>query len=245
MADGETAPAITVSGLDVGWDIAAGTVTSGGVRSVMLWLDPSMLWLLAPLAEELGTDLFRLLIADNANLGADEDWHRLVAGPEFTQGFARWSEAVAASGWGRCTLTQFDRRASAAEVVVDHPWELAMQARLAPGRRWGCPFLMGKLVGLFFHAFGGACWAEEQANEDGTRVVFTVVRSARTIARELEVLRTLQTGEFRREVAESARRIAELVVARRELEAAVARQDQEIRRLSALLARAGEGQGGA
>lgn len=238
MADGESAPAITVSGLDIVWDIAAGTVTCSGVRTAMLWLDPSLLWLLAPLADELGTELFRMLIAHNANLGADDDWHAFVAGPEFPQGFARWAEAVAASGWGRCTLTHYDRVGCVAEVVVDHPWELAMQARLAAGRRWGCPFVMGKLVGLFFHAFGGACWAEEEVVEDGPRVVFTVTRSARTVARELEVLRTMQTGELRREAAETAHRIGELTAARRELEAQVARQDQEIRRLTALLAEA-------
>jgi hypothetical protein len=132
-----------------------------------------------------------------------------------SQGFRAWGEAVAGAGWRRLELTRFDRRTCEAHVVVHRPWELGMQLQLPVARRWGCPFLQGKLIGLFFHGFGTTVWADEQAADDGSRVEFTLTRSTRTIARELEVLR--------------ADRIA---VARRELEALVARQEQQIQRLS-------------
>jgi rsbT co-antagonist protein RsbR len=56
------------------WDLTAGTVSFAGLRTALFWLDPSLLWMLAPLAEELGVPLFRLLIADDANIGADADY---------------------------------------------------------------------------------------------------------------------------------------------------------------------------
>jgi rsbT co-antagonist protein RsbR len=232
MPDAATGPSIEVSGLAVQWDPAAGILSCAGVRSAMLWLDPSLLWLLAPMAEELGIRLYRMIVAHNANLGADDDWRAMVRDHEFTRGFERWADAIAASGWGRCALVHFDRIAGVARVEVVHPWELAMQANLSPGRRWGCPFLMGKLVGLFFHGLGGTCWAEEDAADDGTRVTFTVRRSSRTFARELEILRATRAGDSSRG-AELARRVVRLEATCRELEARVASQAQEIRRLTA------------
>lgn len=201
MANGAEDPSIKVLGTDLAWDVAAGTCSSAGMRSAMFWLDPSLLWMLAPMADELGIPLFRLLIAHNANLGADEDYHALIAGREFTQGFRLWADAVASAGWGRFELASFDRLEVTARVVVHNPWELGMQRQLPPGKRWGCPFLQGKLIGLFFHGFGATCWAEEEAADDGSRALFTVTRSTRTIAHELEVLRAARIDEQRREVA--------------------------------------------
>jgi hypothetical protein len=69
MANGAEDPSIKVLGTDLAWDVAAGTCSSAGMCSAMFWLDPSLLWMLAPMADELGVPLFRL-IAYNANLGA-------------------------------------------------------------------------------------------------------------------------------------------------------------------------------
>ena len=233
MMDGAADPSLTIFAMELKWDTAAGTATSAGVRMAMFWLDPSLLWMLAPLAEELGVPLFRLLVAYNANIGADDDYRGLIEGREFTEGFARWADAVAASGWGRFELADYDRRAQTARIVVHNPWELGMQRQLAVGKRWGCPFLQGKLIGLFFHGFGATCWADESAADDGSRVEFRISRSSRTIGHELAVLRAARLDVQQREVATLlARRTGELEATQRELEALVSRQQQQIMRLS-------------
>src|SRR5688572_24314035 len=136
MTDGLADPSLEILGAELAWDLGRGTISSAGLQAALFWLDPSLLWMLAPLADELGIPLFRLLIAYNANLGADEDYRGLIAGSEFTQGFRRWADVVAASGWGRFELTLFDRRSCEARVVVHDPWELAMQRQLPAAKRW-------------------------------------------------------------------------------------------------------------
>lgn len=235
MTDGASDPRLEICGTEVAWDLSAGTITSAGLRAALLWLDPSLLWLLAPLADELGVPLFRLLVAYNANIGADDDYHALIAGQEFSRGFRRWADVVSASGWGRFELASYDRRGLSARVVVHEPWELVMQRRLPPGKRWGCPFLQGKLIGLFFHAFAATCWADEEVADDGSHVVFTMTRSTRTIAHELAALRTARTDLQRREVS------ALLSQKTGELESLVVRQDQQLRRLSTPITKVVEG----
>jgi anti-anti-sigma factor len=227
-------PALRVNGVDVVFDPAAGTQMFAGLRSALFWLDPSMLRLLAPMAEELGAPLLRLLIASNAALGTEQDYEGIVASDDrsLVEGFAAWFDAVAAAGWGRLRMTAFDREARRAHVVAEQPWELAMQRPLAPAARWGCPFLQGKLIGLFTQAFGTTCWADERI--DGDAAHFAIHASTRTIARELEALRAARVDESRREFAALlAQRTAELEAVRRDLEALVARQSAQIQRLGA------------
>jgi rsbT co-antagonist protein RsbR len=241
MMDGLVDPALRILGADLAWDLRRGTISSAGLQAALFWLDPSLLWMLAPLAEEVGIPLYRLLIAHNANLGADEDYRGLIAGAEFTQGFRRWADVVAASGWGRFELTHFDRRTCEARVVVHDPWELAMQRQLPAPKRWGCPFAQGKLIGLLFHGFGATVWAEEETADDGSRAWFTLARSNRTIARELAVLRAARQGDQRREVARLlALRTGELAAGHAEPRALAARQEGQIQRLSTPILRVAE-----
>ncbi len=58
MMDGVADPSLTILAMEMKWDTAAGTATSAGVRMAMFWLDPSLLSMLAPLAEELGSRCF-------------------------------------------------------------------------------------------------------------------------------------------------------------------------------------------
>lgn len=194
------------------WDLDAGKLSFFERPSAMFWLDPSMLHLLRPLVEELGAPLFRLLVARASALGAEEDHRNMVAafGTTFEETFLAWGRAVSAAGWGTFELPSFDREASRAVVRVRNPWELRMQQGSA--ERWGCPFLLGKLIGLFSCAFGVNCWADEVEVElEGGQpaVEFHLRPSRRTIDAEIAALRKARSDEERapleRELAERAR----------------------------------------
>jgi Anti-anti-sigma regulatory factor (antagonist of anti-sigma factor) len=63
---------------------------------------------------------------------------------------------------------------------------------------WGCPFLQGKIIGLFTHAFGVPCWADEKnmvTDGDETSVEFHVYESNRTIESEIAILREARERE--------------------------------------------------
>ncbi len=159
-------PSAGLNDIDITWDVEHGNLVYCGVDSVLLWTDPVMFRLLLPLVEELGPDLFRLLVAHSSSLGSDLGYETMVTklGTDFVSGFLAWGEAVAAAGWGRFEVPAFDPVAGTARVRVTNPWELKLQ-RGGP-QRWGCPFLQGKVIGLFTHAFARSCWADEALHED-------------------------------------------------------------------------------
>lgn len=194
------------------WDLVRGTLTSSGAPSVILWLKPSLLNILQPLVDELGVPLFRLLVAYHSNIGAELDYQCMVTklGATFEDGFRGWGEAVSASGWGTLELLTFDREAQRAVVRVKNSWELQMQGELED--RWGCPFLQGKIIGIFSLALGVNCWADEvHATIDGasSQVDFNIYASTRTITSELNALRMSQKQEARRRMAEIAYELRE------------------------------------
>jgi signal transduction histidine kinase len=205
------------------WDLDRGTVSFFGLSTVMFWTEPSLLRLLEPLAQEIGPQLFRILVAHSSSQGTDEDYHQMVTslGETFAEGFLAWGEAVTVAGWGRFELPVFDAERKLATVVVHNPWELEVQRNLEPAQRWGCPFLMGKIIGIFTHALGTTCWADETLHVqlDAQRVTFSVHPSAKTIPAELARLRRERMQARERQLAEEVEaKTAELLDAQRRLE---------------------------
>jgi diguanylate cyclase (GGDEF)-like protein/PAS domain S-box-containing protein len=183
---------IELNGVPVKWSLEQGTFTFFGLKSALFWLNPSLLSMLQPLADEIGQDLFRLLIAHSSSLGTDEDYQNMVTvlGENFEQGFANWGKAVSAAGWGVFEITAFDAAGKTARVRVSNAWELLLGN--APEKRWGCPFIQGKLIGIFCHAFQVNCWAEESEisyEPEHAFVEFTIHPSEKTISTEIDSLR--------------------------------------------------------
>jgi rsbT co-antagonist protein RsbR len=200
-----------------------GTFTFAGRTAALFWLDPSLLHLLAPLVRELGPELARALIALHASRGAEPDYAFIISNGtgNFEAGFEHWSAATATAGWGRLELAEYDPGSKRATVRATRPWELVMQQDIAQSSResapsrWGCPFLLGKLIGLFSRAFGENCWAKEGAEslgEDGEpRVEIHVYPSDSTVDGALDELRRAQRSEREAELeAEVNRSAAEL-----------------------------------
>lgn len=190
-------PSVRVNQVEIQWDLERGDLSFFGLDSVLFWTDPSMYRLLAPLVEEIGVELFRLLVAHSSSLGTDADYEMMVTklGHDFVSGFLAWGEAVAGAGWGRFEVLHFDPASCTAQVRVRHPWELQMQ-RGHP-TPWGCPFLQGKIIGLFTHAFGRPCWADEDVVIDGdeARLDLRIYASERALAGEVAVLRRARSAE--------------------------------------------------
>lgn len=211
-----------IRGIDLLWNFDKGTYTFHDIDSATFWLDPSLLNMLAPLAEEVGIDIFRLLVAHSSSHGTKEDYYDMVKrfGDDFPSGFLAWGEAVGICGWGKFSLPLFDPVRQKATVKIEYPWELVMQRNHAPEKRWGAPFLQGKIIGLFTYALGINCWADEQPTYgEHPQVVFDVYPSAKTISRELHQLRIeLMETRTRELKAEVDKKTAELLSARRDLE---------------------------
>jgi rsbT co-antagonist protein RsbR len=198
--------------MGLSWDLDAGTLIAFNVPSIAIWLDPSLLQLVQPLVQEVGVPLARLLAAYHSSLGTGEDYQQMITtlGATFQEGFLAWCDVVAESGWGKVELSVFDRAARRAVVTVKNPFELQMQ-RYAE-ERWGCPLLQGKIIGLFSHALGVNCWADEVGttiSESSSYVEFHVYPSERTINAELARLRLLQKAEEKRRLTERTRELRE------------------------------------
>jgi len=184
---------ININGIDIEWDTEKGILDFFGISSTLFWNDPSLLHLFQPLVKEVGKELFQLLVAHSSSQGTEEDYYAMINhfASDFEEGFLKWGSAVGGAGWGKFELEHIDFSAKTAKVVIHKPWELNMQSSLKPEEHWGCPFLQGKLIGIFSHAFHSCCWADESydyVGDDGV-VEFSIYPSEMTIEEELNTLR--------------------------------------------------------
>ena len=220
---------IELKKVPIEWDLSKGRLTFFGIDSALFWTDPSLMKMLSPLVEEVGIDLFRLLVANSSSHGTKEDYHDMVStlGSSFQEGFLAWGEAVSTAGWGIFTMPYFDSNASKATVIVKNSWELCMQRELPSDKRWGAPFLQGKIIGIFSYAFGRQCWVDDVCHywKNDPTVVFHVYPSQRTIPNELQQLRQSRMLKNERvlaaKVKEKTEELKLRAIERRELEKAL------------------------
>ncbi len=175
------------------WDLENGTLSFFGIDSALFWTDPSLVNMLAPIAEEVGNDLFRLLVAHSSSLGTKEDYHAMIStlGDSFEEGFLAWGRAVSGAGWGSFEMPEYNLNKKQATVIVHNSWEISAQRHLPPEKRWGSPFLQGKIIGIFSHAFGIPCWANDICYYDSADpyTEIKIFPSTKTIKDELKKLR--------------------------------------------------------
>lgn len=216
------------------WELDQGKLSFFGLPSALFWIDPSLYHMLAPLARNLGYPLFRLLIASSSSIGTDQDYHVMVTslGSNFQEGFLAWGRAVGAAGWGHFELVEYDYQARKATVLVTNAWELQMIQN--EQEHWGCPFLFGKLIGIFSQAFGTSCWAEEQIDLAGAApsVCFNIYPSTLNLNDEVKRLQEEQADKARRaleeEVDQRTREIQAIQEARVQLQEEILRAQESI-----------------
>ena len=112
------------------------------------------------LARETGPDLFNRAVAASASEDGQLD-HELIlrlGDQNFAAGLQKWALEGAGAGWWRSLeLESVDFNASRASLKIVAPWELLLQEDQPESERRGCPFLCGKLSGVFSLAFGNGC----------------------------------------------------------------------------------------
>jgi PAS domain S-box-containing protein len=199
---------IEINGVPIQWDTDRGTFTFFGLSSALFWINPSLLTMLQPLAKEVGVDLFRLMVAHSSSQGTEEDYHAMVTvlSDSFEEGFLKWGEAVSSAGWGIFSMPHYDMEARRARVRVENTWEVLMQKDVLD--KWGCPFIQGKIIGIFNHAFDTTCWADEVTaayGPDNFFVEFDIYESPRTIDDEIDRLRLNRLNESEKLLAEQVR----------------------------------------
>ncbi len=193
----------TVGNIPLEFDLDAGQLSFLGIPSVLFWLNPSLYRMLTPLVQESGVELARLLIAHESSKGTDEDYNVMVTqlGKTFSEGFLAWGRGVGVAGWGAFELPLLDITKKEALVRVRNAWELRAQRDGAV--RWGCPFLQGKIIGIFNHALASNCWADEQILDEASGTVeFRVYTAQTTIQGEILRLREQQQERRRQELAQ-------------------------------------------
>ena len=205
------------------WDLKDGNLSFFGIDSALFWTDPSLVRMLLPLAKEIGPDLFQLLIAYSSSLGTDEDYHAMVStlGNTFKTGFLAWGQAVSTAGWGIFEMPEFNTEDKKATVIVHNSWEISMQRNIPAEKRWGCPFLQGKIIGIFSHAFNTRCWADVMCyyDQDKPYAELKIFPSEKTIEDEIKKVRYLQMAKKEQALAKKIEdRTAKLRQARQQIE---------------------------
>ena len=205
------------------WDLKNGSLSFFGIDSALFWTDPSLVRMLLPLAKEVGPNLFQLLIAYSSSLGTDEDYHAMVStlGNTFKTGFLAWGQAVSTAGWGIFEMPEFNTENKKATVIVHNSWEINMQRNLPAEERWGCPFLQGKIIGIFSHAFNTRCWADVMCyyDQDKPYAELKIFPSKKTIEDEIKKVRCLQMAKKEQALAKQIKSsTAKLQQARQQIE---------------------------
>jgi len=176
------------------WDFEKGYFHCFGAEQIIISTDPDLKDILAPIADEMGIDLFRLIVANASIRSTNKDYKEIIAASSqtFEEGFATWRQIAALTGWGSIELTKYEPENCHAIITIDNPWELRLQKNLPKYKHWGCPFLLGKMIGIFEQALGQNCWATDTYDflDNGTsQVVLTIYASTKTTYNELEKCR--------------------------------------------------------
>lgn len=187
------------------WDFEKGYFQCFGTEQIIISTDPDLKDMLAPIADELGIDLFRLIVANSSIRSTNKDYKEIIspASKSFADGFATWSQMAALTGWGSIELKEYEPNNCHAIIVINNPWELRLQQSLPKYKHWGCPFILGKMIGIFEQALGQNCWASDAYEffEDGTsQVVLTIYASVKTTYSELEKCRQRKTSEHEQQL---------------------------------------------
>jgi len=213
---------VEINSVPIRWDLKKGILSFFGINSALFWTDPSLINMLTPIVDELGKDLFRLIVAYSSSLGTKEDYNAMIStlADNFEQGFLAWGRAVSSAGWGCFELPEYNPEQKQAVVIVRNSWELNAQRNLPPEKQWGTPFMQGKIIGIFSHAFGTPCWANDICYYDSVSpyTEIKIFPTNVTIEDELKKLRHERMLEKEGKLADEVdRRTRQLQLANKEI----------------------------
>lgn len=113
----------SLNGTPMSWGTDTGKMQILGVDASIFWLAPSLSFMFAPILEEIGIDLFRLIVANSSSLGTQEDYESIKSqGDIFTEGFAVWTNLVVVASWGKFKFLEFDIDNTHTIIQINNPW---------------------------------------------------------------------------------------------------------------------------
>jgi diguanylate cyclase (GGDEF)-like protein len=177
------------------WDLERGTFNYLNSDSVIFQAEHTLSFLLNPIAKDMGIDLFRLMLL-NASSQCIHKYSEISHAPNtdnFLDIFSLWSDIKSTAGWGKFHLIEFNPELKSAVIQIDNSWELTIQKDLQAEDRWGCPFVMGRIIGVFQKIFDCHCWADDDYEffENGnSNAVITVYKSDTPTQQKLDKLRS-------------------------------------------------------
>lgn len=188
------------------WSPERGALTVRGRPAVVFPLHSSLSPVVETLETALGPELFRLELMRATSLGATREFAEMIrtVPATFEDAFAKWSTAVAALGWGALTLLHFDPGQRFARVRAVNPWELSLQSSRSV--RVGCPFLGGRLRGIFSDVFGTPCGTMETAisyEPSNLFVDFDISETAVDLDTEIREAEAARMAHLERGIADS------------------------------------------
>jgi diguanylate cyclase (GGDEF)-like protein len=177
------------------WDLEKGNFSFFNSDAVILWSNQTLKHIFQPMVDEIGIDLFRLNIINAASQHI-QTHHKIIRACEaqdFTEALTTWGESMSTLGWGKIEIKQYCPNKRTAVFHVDNPWELACQSDIDSNKQWGCPVLLGRIIGLLQKEFNCHLWARDEYEylEGGdSRVKITVSECELSIPEKLEKART-------------------------------------------------------
>lgn len=180
---------IIVNNVPITWNDLGKGFNFFGIDSILFWTNPSLVSILNPLRNEIGDELYSLLVAYEATKGTYEDYHSMVnsLGQNFEEGFLNWGKAVSTAGWGSFSINSINYEQKEAIIQIDEPWELKIFKANHP--QDSIPFLKGKISGIFSHAFQTNCRGEIlQVTFDPNKVILKIAPSNETLEMALSAV---------------------------------------------------------
>jgi rsbT co-antagonist protein RsbR len=156
-------PRITVSGIDIEWDLENGLNLWAGVPTLSMWVPATVAGMMSGMVSMVGVERFNLCMHVGGQRSIDGDWGVISSQPSFEEGFRLLGGIGMAAGWGRWEIVALDRERKEARYRVHNNWESIYQRAL--GVSWGCAMTGGKLAGITARVFGVPCWGEQTAFE--------------------------------------------------------------------------------
>jgi len=179
---------IHLSGIDIAWDVEAGTCTFETLPVAMMWIDSTLAGVMSGVQSMVGTERFGLALQSEGRKSVEADWQVISQHADFREGFEAIANIAAVAGWGEWKLVSLRKRKRTCRFRVRNSWEGRYQQAL--GVCWGSGMLAGKLAGYCSRLFETNCWAEQTAFvARGDKFdEFVVGPSERSIENEIENL---------------------------------------------------------
>ena len=98
---------ITLSGINIQWDIEKGTCTFENLPVAMMWVNTTLAGLMAGVQNMVGAERFALALQSEGRKSVEADWQVIEKFQDFRDGFKAIAEIAAVAGWGRWELTMY------------------------------------------------------------------------------------------------------------------------------------------